>query len=113
MYRAFSRFIVSVFGILKNPMILMSLVSLGLFVGMPKLMENSKSPLPLFRFCISCVRGPSEALLFCSPPPPPHSTRPSLPHLITYLPTYPSTLPAPQLLAKQRWKTNMRILPPD
>ena len=33
---------VSVFGILKNPMILMSLVSLGLFVGMPKLMENSK-----------------------------------------------------------------------
>ena len=37
-------FIVSVFGILKNPMILMSLVSLGLFVGMPKLMENSKFP---------------------------------------------------------------------
>ncbi|RYP52593.1 hypothetical protein DL768_002243 [Monosporascus sp. mg162] len=30
----------SVFGILKNPMILMSLVSLGLFVGLPKLMEN-------------------------------------------------------------------------
>ncbi|KAK7744741.1 hypothetical protein SLS62_010098 [Diatrype stigma] len=30
----------SVFGILKNPMILMSLVSLGLFIGLPKLMEN-------------------------------------------------------------------------
>ncbi|EMR63259.1 hypothetical protein UCREL1_9799 [Eutypa lata UCREL1] len=30
----------SIFGILKNPMILMSLVSLGLFIGLPKLMEN-------------------------------------------------------------------------
>ncbi|RYP72259.1 hypothetical protein DL769_004481 [Monosporascus sp. CRB-8-3] len=36
----------SVFGILKNPMILMSLVSLGLFVGLPKLMENSESHHP-------------------------------------------------------------------
>ncbi|KAI1817564.1 hypothetical protein GGS20DRAFT_531736 [Poronia punctata] len=30
----------SILSILKNPMILMGLVSLGLFVGMPKLMEN-------------------------------------------------------------------------
>ncbi|GAP87943.1 hypothetical protein SAMD00023353_1600550 [Rosellinia necatrix] len=30
----------SVFGILKNPMILMGLVSLALFIGMPKLVEN-------------------------------------------------------------------------
>ncbi|KAI0601822.1 hypothetical protein F4775DRAFT_539370 [Biscogniauxia sp. FL1348] len=30
----------SVFGILKNPMILMGLVSMGLFVGLPKLVEN-------------------------------------------------------------------------
>ncbi|KAI2641957.1 hypothetical protein GGS21DRAFT_500536 [Xylaria nigripes] len=30
----------SVLSILKNPMILMGLVSLGLFIGMPKLMEN-------------------------------------------------------------------------
>ncbi|KAI0402403.1 Cys/Met metabolism PLP-dependent enzyme-domain-containing protein [Xylaria palmicola] len=30
----------SIFGILKNPMILMGLVSLALFIGMPKLVEN-------------------------------------------------------------------------
>ncbi|KAI5927959.1 hypothetical protein F4810DRAFT_705855 [Camillea tinctor] len=30
----------SVFGILKNPMILMGLVSMGLFIGLPKLVEN-------------------------------------------------------------------------
>jgi len=33
--------IVSILSILKNPMILMGLVSLALFVGMPKLVENS------------------------------------------------------------------------
>jgi hypothetical protein len=31
---------VSVFSILKNPMILMAVVSLGLMVGMPKLMDS-------------------------------------------------------------------------
>jgi len=33
----------SVFGILKNPMILLGLVSMGIFVGMPYLVNNSKS----------------------------------------------------------------------
>jgi hypothetical protein len=40
---------VSVFTILKNPMILMGLVTMVMFVGMPKLMENSTAsllPLP-------------------------------------------------------------------
>ena len=36
--------IVSVLSILKNPIILLSLVSMGLFFGMPKLVENSKPP---------------------------------------------------------------------
>lgn len=40
--------IVSVFGILKNPMILMGLVSMVLFIGLPKLVENSKKSPPLF-----------------------------------------------------------------
>ena len=34
--------IVSPLSFLKNPMILMALVSMGLMFGMPKLMENSK-----------------------------------------------------------------------
>jgi ER membrane protein complex subunit 7 len=34
---------VSILTILKNPMILMGLVSMVMFIGMPKLMENSKS----------------------------------------------------------------------
>lgn len=34
--------LVSVLTILKNPMILMGLVSMVMFIGMPKLMENSK-----------------------------------------------------------------------
>jgi hypothetical protein len=33
---------VSVLSIFKNPVILMSLVSMGLFFGMPKLVEQSK-----------------------------------------------------------------------
>lgn len=33
---------VSVLSIFKNPIILLSLVSMGLFFGMPKLVENSK-----------------------------------------------------------------------
>lgn len=37
---------VSVLTILKNPMILMGLVSMVMFVGMPKLMENSTSKPP-------------------------------------------------------------------
>lgn len=37
--------LVSVFSILKNPMILMALVSLVLLVGMPKLMDSSTWPL--------------------------------------------------------------------
>lgn len=38
---------VNVLSILKNPMILLGLVSMGIFVGMPYLMDNSKSlPLP-------------------------------------------------------------------
>jgi hypothetical protein len=39
--------LVSVFSILKNPMILMAVVSLGLMVGMPKLMDSSMSFHPL------------------------------------------------------------------
>jgi ER membrane protein complex subunit 7 len=38
---------VSVLSIFKNPVILMSLVSMGLFFGMPKLVEQSKSPLEM------------------------------------------------------------------
>ncbi|KAI1376138.1 hypothetical protein F4677DRAFT_420398 [Hypoxylon crocopeplum] len=38
----------SIFGILKNPMILMGLVSMVLFLGVPKLVENSKSSLSSF-----------------------------------------------------------------
>ena len=37
---------VSVLSIFKNPIILLSLVSMGLFFGMPKLVENSKSRSP-------------------------------------------------------------------
>lgn len=33
--------------ILKNPMILLGLVSMGIFLGMPYLVENSSSALPL------------------------------------------------------------------
>ena len=33
---------VSVMSIFKNPIILLSLVSMALFFGMPKLVENSK-----------------------------------------------------------------------
>jgi hypothetical protein len=34
---------VSVLSVFKNPIILLSLVSMGLFFGLPKLVENSKS----------------------------------------------------------------------
>lgn len=37
---------VNVLNILKNPMILLGLVSMGIFIGMPYLVDNSKSPLP-------------------------------------------------------------------
>jgi O-acetylhomoserine/O-acetylserine sulfhydrylase len=39
--------IVSVLSIFKNPMILLGLVSMALFFGMPKLVENSKCPVRL------------------------------------------------------------------
>lgn len=39
-----ARELVSVLSIFKNPMILLGLVSMALFFGMPKLVENSKSP---------------------------------------------------------------------
>lgn len=39
--------LVSVLTILKNPMILMGLVSMGIFIGMPYLMENSTPNIPL------------------------------------------------------------------
>lgn len=34
---------VNILNILKNPMILLGLVSMGIFVGMPYLVDNSKS----------------------------------------------------------------------
>lgn len=40
----------SVFGILRNPMILIGLVSMGVFIGMPYLVNNSKFSLPPFPF---------------------------------------------------------------
>lgn len=33
---------VSIMGILKNPMILLAMVSMGIFFVMPKMVENSK-----------------------------------------------------------------------
>jgi len=39
--------IVSVLSIFKNPIILLSMVSMALFFGMPKLVENSKFSFPL------------------------------------------------------------------
>lgn len=42
-YNTNTDMVVSVLTILKNPMILLGLVSMGLFFGMPKLVENSKS----------------------------------------------------------------------
>lgn len=38
--------IVSIMSILMNPMILMGLVSMVIFIGMPKLVENSTSTTP-------------------------------------------------------------------
>jgi ER membrane protein complex subunit 7 len=38
--------LVSVLGILKNPMILLGLVSMGIFIGMPYLMDNSMFETP-------------------------------------------------------------------
>lgn len=45
--------LVSVLSILKNPMILMAVVSLGLMVGMPKLMDSSLSSHLLSPFDLS------------------------------------------------------------
>lgn len=44
---AFRLSTVSVFSILKSPMILLALVSMGIFLGMPYLIENSTSDKPL------------------------------------------------------------------
>ena len=53
-------------GIFKNPIILLSLVSMGLFFGMPKLVENSELPsLLLFvvtrQMLITDYSGPRDA----------------------------------------------------
>ena len=40
-------FLVSVLTILKNPMILMGLASMVMFIGMPYIMKNSTPPSPL------------------------------------------------------------------
>ena len=37
-------FLVSILSILRQPMILLGLVSMGIFIGMPYLVDNSKSP---------------------------------------------------------------------
>lgn len=42
---------VNVMSILKNPMILLGLVSMGIFVGMPYLVDNSKFSLLVVVFC--------------------------------------------------------------
>ncbi|KAF6808999.1 hypothetical protein CSOJ01_07170 [Colletotrichum sojae] len=44
----------SVFTILKNPMILLGLVSMGIFIGMPYLMENSTFPPILYLPVLTC-----------------------------------------------------------
>lgn len=54
--------IVSVLSILKNPMILLAMVSMGLFFVMPKLVDNSKLPLfsPLPMAPESCPGRPER-----------------------------------------------------
>lgn len=49
---------VNILNILKNPMILLGLVSMGIFVGMPYLVDNSKSPV-----------SPLNIIPIPSPPP--------------------------------------------
>lgn len=55
-----TRQIVSILSILKNPMILMGLVSMVLFIGMPKLIENSKSTSPQFPFSFLQHKSPNH-----------------------------------------------------
>lgn len=60
-----NRAVVSVLGLLQNPMILIGIVGLGVMIGMPKLMENSKEykqhgcehALTILQWTLRCVKS--------------------------------------------------------